>query len=261
MRKAIIFSIIILGISSIIGQLLLIRELTISFYGNEFFIGWIFFSWLFWVGMGSLFLNKFFIKNIQKILIICHVLIGLLIPLEIFLSRLSRILTTDLSGQIPNLIPSLVYAFFIIAPLSLVLGFQFAIVNRFWKSINQKAGLSQTIGKTYALETLGFIIGGLFFSYFLIFINELQAALIVGFINLIVAGFLLFLIKKTSPILKYLIIVLILFSVGFCFFVKDINQQTNNFRFPNQKLIESKNSIYGNITVMKADYSWVATKK
>jgi spermidine synthase len=263
MRKAIILSILTLGISSIISQLLIIRELIISFYGNEFFIGWILFSWLFWVGIGSLFLNKIISKNLSRILVYCHILIALFISLEIFLTRLSRTLIGGPTGQIPNLIPALLYSFFILAPLCLILGLQFAIVSRFWKSLIEKsnpvpqktlwygARLSQILGKSYILETLGFIIGGLAFSYVLIFINEFLIISILAWLNLLAAVFITFLIKKTNPFLKSLIIILIIAFIGISVFSKIINNQTNEFRFPNQKLIESKNSIYGNIAVTK----------
>lgn len=270
MKKAIIFSILTLGISSIIGQLLIIRELIISFYGNEFFIGWIFLSWLFWVGIGSLFLNKIFTTNkiISRILILCHILIVLFLPLVIFLARLSRTLITGPTGQIPNLISALLYAFLIIAPLCLILGLQFAIVSRFWKSLTEKIKLSKILGKTYILETLGFIIGGLAFSYFLIFLNEFQTISILAWINLLAASFILILIKKFTPqnksfrfIAGSLIIILIIIFIGISIFSKNINNQTNAYRFPNQKLIESKNSIFGNIAVtkLKEQYNFYET--
>ncbi len=259
MRKAIIFSIITLGITSIVAQLIIIRELIISFYGNEFFIGWIFLSWLFWTGIGSLFLNKIFKsdKYISKILVLCHILITLFLPLVIFLTRLSRTFIAGPTGQIPNLIPALGYSFLIVAPLCLILGLQFAVVARFWKSTNKKP-LSKILGKSYLLETFGFIIGGLLFSYFLILLNEFQAISVLAWINLGAAGFIILSIKKLTPqnksfrfIAGSLIIILIIIFIGISIFSKDINNQTNAFRFPNQKLVILKNSIYGNIAVTK----------
>ena len=253
MKRAIVFSIIILGISSIIAQLLLIRELTISFYGNEFFIGWIFFGWLFWVGMGSVFLNKIIKKeeNLSKILIFCHILIAALLPLEIILSRISRTLISGPTGQIPNLMPSLLYSFFALAPFCLVLGLQFTIFARFWKSSAGKLRLEQILGKSYVFEALGFIVGGLFFSYIFIFINEFLTASILGWLNLITALLILFLIKKSNIILKSLTIILIIIFIGISIFSKNINSQINQLRFPHQELIESKNSLYGNIAITK----------
>jgi len=255
MKKTIVFSILVLGISSVVGQLLVIRELTVSFYGNEFFIGWILFSWLFWVGMGSIFLNKIFKNNYQptKILVWCHILVAVFLPLEIFLSRISRILISGPTGQIPNLIPGLIYGFFVLAPICLLLGLQFAVFSRFWKSFEGKIGLEKIIGKSYVFEAIGFVIGGLIFSYVFILFNEFLTASILAWLNLMAVFLILFLITKSSLFLKYLTIILAIVFVGIAIFSQNINYRINALRFPNQKLIETKNSPYGNIAVTETN--------
>ena len=255
MKKVFILSFIVLGISSLIGQVVVIRELMISFYGNEFFIGWILFAWLFWVGIGSLVLEKLFkkAKTILKSFIGCHILVALFLPLEIYLIRLSKNIIGGVPGEIPNLIPALLYAFLIIAPLCLILGFQFVIANRTWKSFSRKFKVSFLLGKSYFYETIGFIIGGLVFSYILIFVNEFRVVGILAWLNLIAAGFIIMLFKNRSVVLKTVVILLFIIFVGIFIGAKNINLETNELRFPNQELIESKNSIYGNIAVTKTN--------
>ena len=51
-------SLFILGFSSLVSQIVMTRELIVSFYGNEFFIGWLLFGWLFWVGIGSVIIKS-----------------------------------------------------------------------------------------------------------------------------------------------------------------------------------------------------------
>lgn len=255
MKKVFIFSFIVLGISSIIAQVIVIRELMISFFGNEFFIGWILFTWLFWVGIGSLLFGKLFTKNlnISKVFVSCHILVALFFPLEIYLIRLSKNIIGGVPGEIPNLIPALLYAFLIIAPLCLILGLQFTIANRAWNSMLKKVKLSYLLGKSYFYETLGFIIGGLIFSYFLIFVNEFKISGILACLNLLAAGFILFLIRDRLTIFKIAAIVLLIISVGIFVWAKVINTETTKLRFPNQQLVESKNSTYGNIAVTKTN--------
>lgn len=252
MKKIFIFSFIVLGISSIIAQVIIIRELMISLYGNEFFIGWILFTWLFWVGIGSLIFGKLFKKNrqISKAFISCHILVALFLSLEIYLIRLSKNIIGGTPGEIPNLIPALLYAFLVIAPFCLVLGFQFVIANRAWKLLS-KTKLSRLLGKSYFYETVGFIIGGLSFSYILIFVNEFKVVGVLAWLNLIAAGFLIFLIKNKLTTLKIITVILLLASLGIFVWAKDINMETSKLRFPNQELIESKNSLYGNIAVTR----------
>lgn len=256
MKKIFVFSFIVLGVSSIIAQLIVIRELMISFYGNEFFIGWTIFAWLFWVGLGSLLLGKLFkkVECIYKAFISCHILVALFLPLEIYLIRLSKIIIGTTPGEIPNLIPALLYVFLIIAPLCLILGFQFVITNKFRVSfLNVGGSTSHILGKSYFYETLGFITGGIIFSYILIFVNEFKVASILAWLNLIIAGFILFSLKNRFVILKIITIGLLIIFIGIFISADEINFQTTKLRFPGQELIESKNSLYGNITVTKTD--------
>ena len=253
MKKFFIFSFIVLGISSIISQVIIIRELIISFYGNEFFIGWILFGWLLWVGLGSLVLPGLLVKiqNISKIFISCHILVAVFLPLEIYLARLGQSFISGAPGEIPNLIPALFYTLLIIAPLCLILGLQFAIATRFWSSLAPKIDINHLVGKSYFYETIGFIIGGLIFSYFLIFINEFRVSSILALFNLIAAGGILILTRNRSLALKLIFLILIVCFSGIFVFSENINVQTNQLRFPNQKLVESRNSPYGNIAVTK----------
>ena len=106
-------SLFILGFSSLVSQIVMTRELMVSFYGNEFFIGWLLFGWLFWVGTGSV-----LIKSSQRLLrglpllLTCHLLVALLVPLSIFWIRLSKSLFTGAAGQIPDLMPAVLVSFF-----------------------------------------------------------------------------------------------------------------------------------------------------
>ena len=101
------FSFTILGITSLIGQIMLIRELMIVFYGNEFFIGWILFSWFLWVAIGSLAAGKLARTDdgSTRRLIACHVAVTLLLPASICAARCARLVIGAPPGAIPDLIP------------------------------------------------------------------------------------------------------------------------------------------------------------
>lgn len=252
MKKSFIISFVVLGLTSIVSQLTVIREMMINFYGNEFFIGWIFFAWLLWVALGS-FSAKWLIKkgNISKILASSYILVALFLPLEIYLIRLSKIIISQTPGAIPNLMPALLYAFIIISPLCFILGLQFVLANRFWTLSMQDSKISYLLGKSYFYETIGFIIGGLIFNYALIFVDEFKTISILAWLNLSTAFLIIIINKKRSPVFKIIIFIwLAVFATSFVL-GKDINLKTRELSFPNQKLIESKNSLYGNISVTK----------
>jgi len=89
MKKKLFLSFSLLGISSIIAQTLLIRELMISFYGNELFVGVVLAFWLIWVAIGSLFCEKILEKNKNHfpLLLIFQILSSFSLFLEIILIR------------------------------------------------------------------------------------------------------------------------------------------------------------------------------
>ena len=45
MKSELKAALFVLGFTSVVAQVLIIRELSASFYGNEFFTGWALFSW------------------------------------------------------------------------------------------------------------------------------------------------------------------------------------------------------------------------
>ncbi|MDP6685388.1 MAG: hypothetical protein QGI05_00375, partial [Candidatus Omnitrophota bacterium] len=79
----------ILGLTSMIGQILIIRELVVIFYGNELSLGVILASWLFWTALGSSVLGRFTdkLKYKGKLLSYIQLLTGIALPLNIFLIR------------------------------------------------------------------------------------------------------------------------------------------------------------------------------
>ena len=165
-------SLFILGFSSLVSQIVMTRELMVSFYGNEFFIGWLLFGWLFWVGVGSV-----LIKSSQRLLrglpllLACHLLVAVLVPLAIFWTRLSKSLFISAAGQIPDLMPAVMVSFFAVAPLCLVLGVQFVAASEYGHQRHAHKGTAGLLGEAYFYEALGFVLGGLVFSYGLVFLN------------------------------------------------------------------------------------------
>ena len=60
-----------------------------------------------------------------------------------------------------DLLPALGFTLAALAPLCLVQGAQFVWASRAWRRAGEKAEASQALGRGYALETAGFVAGGL----------------------------------------------------------------------------------------------------
>ena len=255
MKRALAFSFAVLGITSLIGQVMLIRELIIVFYGNEFFIGWVLFSWLLWVGLGSLAAGKFIGRSLRAALglILCHIAVAVLLPASMLLSRCSRLIVGAVPGEIPDILPSLAYSLFSLAPLCLLLGAQFVIAARTWESLNTRPTLERILGEGYVYETLGFVIGGILFGYFFVATNEFKVISVVAWLN-VIAGSVLHILPCNRAFTTRIVLIAVSTLTAMVFLLaRPINEQTARFRFPGQNLVDTRNSIYGNLAVTETE--------
>lgn len=248
----------VLGLSSIISQVVVLRELTVSFYGNELFIGVVLASWLFWVAVGSGLLGKLLNRSKKDLifLISLHFLVGILFFLEIFLIRVLKT-WIGFPGEIPNLVTAGLSAFLIPAPLCLILGLWWTTATKIFCGFHKKAEVS-AVNRAYFIETLGFILGGVAFTFCLVYLQEFAIASVLMLLNL--AGIILLLSgKKGYAILKvatlFLFFIFILLSYSPPLMTR-LNEITQSFRFKNQTLVKTDNSPHGNIAVTKTNQQY-----
>ena len=246
-------SLFILGFSSLVSQIVMTRELIVSFYGNEFFIGWLLFGWLFWVGAGSIIIRSSRrTLNGLPFLLTCHLLVILLVPLTILWIRLSKSLFTSAAGQIPDLVPAVMVSFFAVAPLCLVFGAQFVAASQYGHQRHARKEGAGLLGKAYFYEALGFVLGGLVFSYGLVFLNEFQTSAILISLNLLTVFFLLSFEKVPGRKYYYMAVLAAAWLCIFCsLYSEQLNLRSAALRFPNEKLVETRNSIYGNLAITR----------
>lgn len=247
-KKLFSISLITLGLTSIISQLIIIRGLIVSFYGNEIFIGLALASWLLWVAIGAIIGAK--IKKYIHLYLWIIWLTPIFLFSEILIIRLARQLVSSV-GQSPDLLLSLVYTILALAPLCLVLGLQFTIGAKFWLNGIKEKTTSYLVNKAYLFENIGFIIGGILFSIFLIKIDAISIAFFIAFINSVILLLLLMLFKLNWQ--KYLISIQILLIITLIIspITYSLNSKTNNWRWSRQNLILSENSLYHNLTITK----------
>ncbi|OIO33805.1 MAG: hypothetical protein AUJ70_02535 [Candidatus Omnitrophica bacterium CG1_02_40_15] len=235
----------ILGLTSMIGQIIIIRELIVVFYGNELSLGIILASWLFWVAFGSLVLGRLvdFIPFKEKLLSYLQLALSILIPLNIFFIRLIKSILKIPAGKIIGLTQMLGSSFVSLSLVSALLGLIFILISKIAAKDNSMA--PKQVGKIYLLEGLGASIGGLIYAFFLIkTYTSFQNALILGNLNLITS----ILFSRNIVQLIYLII----FSTTVMFnWPKHIDGFTRSLQVKPLKLIENADSIYGNISVTK----------
>lgn len=251
MKRRIVFSLIVLGVSAVIAQVLLVRELMIVFYGNEFFVGWTLFSWLFWVGAGCLLFGRAlrFTTRLPATLAISHAAAAVLLPAELALVRAGRALAGPVAGQAPDLLPSLASTFLSLAPLCLTLAALFISAAKSWKLLGGDKPLGLLLGRAYVYETVGFVIGGTLFGYLLVTEDEFSVAAMVQWLNVAACAAL-----YASPHVRSFIVRLALVAAAAAATVTTVaaprmNIATQRYLFPGQKLVDTRNSIHGSVAV------------
>ena len=72
----------VLGMTSVIGQIIILRELISVFYGNETSYAIILTSWLFWVAVGSSGVSRFLgrIRKTSWLIIVINWLTAIILP-------------------------------------------------------------------------------------------------------------------------------------------------------------------------------------
>ena len=256
MKKIFLLSFLVLGLSSLIAQVTILRELMVSFYGNEFFIGWLLAVWVCWVALGSFLIGKANFKNEsapKSFYILTFVLTPFLLILGVILIRHLNNFNA-IAGQIANLLPALLGSLILPAPLCLNLGAQFSLATKTFRS-NQN---SITVSQIYLWESLGFVVGGVMFSFWLVNLNIFFSAALLGLINALIAFLFLYFFFPQKLALKILSLVLFFVFFGSFFLAQKIDEKTLAWRFWPQKLLASINSRFAHLAVteIKSQYNF-----
>lgn len=186
-----LFAVLMLGVVSQIGQVLLLRDLLMVFHGNELAIGIILSAWLAWVGAGSR-LGAFAIERLERplLLLVLSALAMLpALPGTLLLIRSLRGFFDVLPGAHLSLLEMVLSSFLVVAPVCLLLGAQFVFLSRAWREEDHAEDASGA-GKTYVGEALGSMMGGILFTFLLVHqLNPFQTGVLVAMVMLIMVGF------------------------------------------------------------------------
>ncbi|MBT9129956.1 MAG: Polyamine aminopropyltransferase [candidate division WS2 bacterium] len=260
MRKRLIFVILATGFSGIVAQLLLLRELLITFSGNELSVGIILANWLLSEAIGSFFLGRR-VEHINRRLqglVGLQLLFSLSLPLAVYSTRILREIIGVTPGEGLGLLPIFLASFFILALVSIPHGALFTFSCKLY-SLHSNTGDAQGIGKVYIWEILGTIAGAVGFTYLLIpYFHSFQTALGLSLLNLILGVFLLGPFRQKKQILTTKILsgasIIFLLLAGLLIFrggADKIHQLSIKRQWPSQDVVHYENSRYGNITVVQ----------
>ena len=242
-ENRVLFSVFVVGFTTIISQIVLLRNFLSVFGGIELIIGIVFSNWLLITALGA-YIGR--LLNVHKadfrIFFVAHVLLGLFPILIAFLIIFLRNHVFP-AGIMINPMQMLIGSFVLLLPFCLISGILFSLFGVVYSSERK----SNDIFKIYGIEALGAIAGGTLFNFGLIFItNSFVILKILLILNFCIALFIYFIgTKKRIP----WVVGIVVFVVGGIITYYDLEQTALKSYFKNQALIETYENQYGSIAV------------
>ena len=243
--KGFSISLIVLGITSLVTQIIILREFLSVFMGNELVIGILLANWMLITGFGS-YLGRFInrIKDTVRISFVAQIGMGILPFLTVFLLNYLRN-SVFLPGSLVGVFEIFVASLILLLPFCLLSGFLFT----FFASGLSFVHKSKHIDIAYALESAGSLIGGILFSFILVFlISPFRILAILLILNLFVAFWVNLHYRKTILLILSLIFVILVSGITF---LTPFDRFVKGFLYPNQDIVFLKETPYGNLTVTK----------
>ncbi len=146
----------LLGLFSIGGQVLLLRELVSSLNGDELFIGTALFGWLIAVAVGAWFGGRSARPRNPVMLFIAG---AILLPIMIIAARLSPLSATSITGEIIPFGRATIISILVMFPPALISGWLFPLITR-----HVAYPATDAIVTVYLFEGIGAFAGGVFMT-------------------------------------------------------------------------------------------------
>lgn len=222
--------VIVMGLTSMLLQITVLRLLLSTFSGNELDIGITLSFWLIYVGIGSYAGKRISFKHAFWISFSLIALLSL--PTVMSIKAIRTFLSLE-PGETVSFIDTVSSTAIALFPLCFVIGLQFPLAVSY-------AGNRNAAGRIYGLEALGAFGGGVLFTFMIASrINALELCLILSLLNLITA---VYLSRKKIVLLLSLVPLLFYFS---------FHATAPSFLWHGAEIIQAGESKLGEIAVIK----------
>jgi len=232
----------LLGALAMINQVVFIREFLSVMAGNELILGIVMAGWLLLTGWGAFAGRKGIPARFTPTRAIGMLFTLALLPLVSV--ALLYWLKSQLfpPGTLTGIGDAVFGTFLLLAPVCFLSGYLFTLFS----AVLSLPGNTNRIGKAYALESLGSLAGGLFFSIILgRFFNTFQ---IFGITALLTLGIGAWIdpgrLRRTSYLAGALLIPLVIFLLK-------VDTRIKQWIYPSQEIILNKSTRYGNLIVTR----------
>ena len=233
-----------LGISTMMTQLVLMRELLSAFSGNEVVLGIILGNWLLLSGLGT-YLGKTAarLKRPISILIVAQLLIAVLPPADVFLLRTLRNVLF-IRGAMVGVTETVAACFVLLLPYCVIAGYLLTLACSI---LARQRDSAAGIGRVYLLDNLGNILGGFLFSFVLVQVfDHFRILYVPAALNLLLAAVLAVVFRE-----RVLLCAAAAVAAGAVALVatSDLDALSTKAQYAGQQVVYRGNSPYGDLVV------------
>lgn len=257
MNARVRIAVIIMGLSGLIAEIFLLRELLIVFSGNELSIGIILANWLLLEALGCFFPGRTIdrTKNKLEAFALVTVLFSIALLAAVFAIRILKVMLGVSIGEHVGLLPMFYSSLLVLLPVSVLHGALFTFSCRIY-TINREPD-DAVAGRVYVDETVGTMAGGLICTFVLIpLLNSFEVVIGVAFLNMLVCLWILAPARRSGlrrgavPILC--VILAAITGVGLLTGQADRLHHTSiRIQWAGHNVVHYRNSPYGNIAVLE----------
>ena len=235
----------VLGVLSMTGQIIVLREFLTVFTGNELAYAVTLAAWLTWVAVGSLAYGRWPHRRGEAAVTGMTVAAAVSLPVLIVALRAIRTVLGVPAGQIVGVVWMAGPAFVLLAPLGLLLG---AIYAALCQRIAVEQGAVRQVSGIYLSEALGAAAGGIVVSLVLIrFLPAIQIALLLTTLLLaLAAGW-----ARPRGRMAAGWAVALLLAVTMIFFGARLDRWSRRLQWPGLDLAAVTDSVYGNLALIR----------
>ncbi|MGE5279905.1 MAG: hypothetical protein ACM3L6_04090 [Deltaproteobacteria bacterium] len=247
-------AVFIKGLSAVIAQTLLLRELLAVFGGNELTVGIMFVSWLLAGAAGSAFFARPFgrLRPAARGYAACLLLFLCALPAALLIARLAHPLLGLAAGEVLTLGQIVLVCGAVLAPLALADGALFTLACRWIDSVNPSARGTGSVGAVYLFECLGALAGGILFTFLLL--RLFSATTIVFLVCLLdAAAFACLAATQRRTALRGAAVLLAAAAVAGMIFAGRLQRWSLEKQWPQGTVLVSENSLAGNITITRQE--------
>jgi len=246
-RRLVLLAVGALGVSCVMTQLALMRELLGAFSGNELVLGLALGNWLLLMGIGAwLGRTSGQLQHPRSVLAIAQILVAVLPLVQVFLLRALRNVVF-VRGASVGVSETVLSALVLLLPYCIIAGYVLTLACSLLARQEGAAG----IGQVYVADSIGSIAGGVLFSFVLVrFLDHAGILVYPAVLNLLLAaGISSHAGHKWLATMAGALAVAVMAAA----LLVDLDGVSTAWQYPRQHIVARANSPYGKLLVTESD--------